>query len=165
MLAVSKILEVIGDVGGMGDLKATGEKDLSATKKPAAKQKATSAQIEAKAAFIEREEKRLAELEQDIAKATATLAQRKLALDDARGALMQLRTDLLKGTGGDMDIDTTMEKLERKKLDLLRKLSANFEMDGNVANLADAKRLAKDLEDVQTDIKRRRTDTHPAAGC
>jgi hypothetical protein len=164
-MALGKVLEVISDVEGMADLKATVEKDLAATKKPAAKQKAKSIQIEAKAAFIEREEKRLTELEQDIAKATTALAQRRVALEKERGALTELRTDLLKNIGGDMDIDSTMDDLERKELELLRKLSANFQVDGNVANLADAKRLSKDLEEVQKDIKRRRTEAHPPSGC
>lgn len=162
--ALSKILEVIGETGGMADIKTAVEKDLAEVKKPAAKQKAKAIQIESKAAYIEREEKRLTELQQDIVKATAALAQRRAALEKERGALAQLRLELLKDTGGtDMEVDGALADLERQELDLLRKLSANFQKDGKVASPADAKRLAGDLEKVQKDIESKRRRTAEAA--
>ena len=48
---------------------------------------------------------------------------------------------------------------------MLRKLSANFKPDGQVADVVVSKRLAKDLEDIQRDLetKRRRTSAAVAA--
>ena len=51
-----------------------------------------------------------------------------------------------------MDADlVALGELERKELELLRELSTTFKPDGNISNVNDAKRLAKDLEDEEDD--------------
>jgi len=160
--ALSKVLAAIGDDECLKDYKASIVKDLALAKKASAS-KSTAVQIEAKAAFVDREAKRLTELEADIVKAQDALAQRKAALAAEQVALQAMKEELLKGEEGStrsMDVDlVALGELERKELELLRELSSIFRPDGNVSNVNDAKRLAKDLEVVQKDleVKRRRT--------
>ena len=165
--SLGKILELIGEDQSMVDYRETLMKDLALAKKPAAKQKARAIQIEAKAAFIEREAKRLSELEKDIQKAQTALVQRTTALEKERAIMAQLRKELLQGTavdaGADREGDGNLDALERKELELLRELSANFKPDGLAVDAAVTKRVAKDLEDVQRDLETKRRRTSAAA--
>jgi len=166
---LGKILELIGEDETMADYKRALEKDLALVKKSVPKQKPRAIQIEAKAAFIDREAKRLTELDKDIQKAQAGLAQRTAALEKERTVLAQLQVELLQSSPASgsphMEVDSNLGELERKELELLRKLSANFKPDGQVADVAVSKRPAKDLEDIQRDLetKRRRTSAAVAA--
>ena len=167
--ALSKLLESIGGDELLKDYKASVEKDL-ATAKKASTSKSKAVQLEAKAAFIDREAKRLTELEADILKAQDALTQRTATLAAEKISQQTMKEELMKGAvnpAGQMDVDSEgLDALERRELELLRNLSANFQADGKVINLADSKRLAKDLEVVQKDIesKRRRTDAPAAQG-
>ena len=167
--ALSKLLESIGGDELLKDYKASVEKDL-ATAKKASTSKSKAVQLEAKAAFIDREAKRLTELEADILKAQDALTQRTATLAAEKISQQTMKEELMKGVvnpAGQMDVDSEgLDALERRELELLRNLSANFQADGKVINLADSKRLAKDLEVVQKDIesKRRRTDAPGAQG-
>ena len=142
---------------------------MALVKKSVPKQKPRAIQIEAKAAFIDREAKRLTELDKDIQKAQAVLAQRTAALEKERTVLAQLQVELWQSSPASgsphMEVDSNLGELERKELELLRKLSANFKPDGQVADVVVSKRLAKDLEDIQRDLetKRRRTSAAVAA--
>jgi len=166
---LGKILELIGEDETMADYKRALEKDLALVKKSVPKQKPRAIQIEAKAAFIDREAKRLTELDKDIQKAQAVLAQRTAALEKERTVLAQLQVELWQSSPASgsphMEVDSNLGELERKELELLRKLSANFKPDGQVADVVVSKRLAKDLEDIQRDLetKRRRTSAAVAA--
>jgi hypothetical protein len=123
--ALSKVLAAIGDDECLKDYKASIVKDLALAKKASAS-KSTAVQIEAKAAFVDREAKRLTELEADIVKAQDALALRKAALAAEQVALQAMKEELLKGNEGStrsMDVDlVALGELERKELELLREL-------------------------------------------
>ena len=58
-----------------------------------------------------------------------------------------------------MDVDPSIDKLDREELNLLRKLSEYFKANAKFAESEDVKRQAKNTEDLQATLDTKRPKT------
>ena len=125
-MMIKKLLETLAEDDTITDFQDAVKHDLEKATKPQPKAKSNTAGIEAKAAFIERKEKRLIELEGDIKKAELSLKERLESLDSERVLLAKMRAELLQNTGtsANMDTDASIDELERKVPELRKFASA-----------------------------------------
>ena len=106
--AIEKVLAALPDGNTLKEYREALEKDLASAKKVGSV-KSMAAQIEVTAGFVEREAKRLNEVEADILKATEALAERKVALAAEQSALVAMKEELVKQGETRDDEDAEME--------------------------------------------------------
>jgi hypothetical protein len=121
--------------------------------------KVTASQLEAKGAFIDREKRRLEDLVTMIQKAQESLDARRKLLDLARIDWRSMQAELLRDPkaeaaeeAAETQMDCTLDELERKELNLYREMGAR----NGAGDEESAKRLLEDLNEVQSQLKRRR---------
>ena len=121
--------------------------------------------IEAKASFIEREEKRLIELEAGSERAELVLKERLESLDGKRVLRAKMKAELLQNTdtSARMDTKVSMDELEKKELELLRKVASACKQNGVGEAEHEVKRQFCELESIQATLASTRQKLHTAA--
>jgi hypothetical protein len=162
---LKRALEALGTDAAVEGYKAQVAADLERAEVEAAKaltSRVTATQLEAKAAFIEREERRIEDLVKVIQRAQASVDTRLELLAQARADWKSMHVELLAvpqtgavdstAGGASDDMECTLDELERRELNLYREAAAKVEAGDDES----AKRLMVGISDIQSQLKKRR---------